>query len=64
VRPVARQAASPRSSHVLAASGSTLKLIDLSMHRARARQKHRIARGRSERFRAIGHSKRLRIFRA
>ena len=41
---------------------STLKLIDLSMHGARGRQKHRIIRRRSKRFRAIGHRERLGIF--
>jgi hypothetical protein len=41
---------------------STLKLVHLSMDSARARQKQRIVRGRSKRFRAIGHGKRLGIF--
>ena len=43
---------------------STLKLIDLSMHGARGRKKHRIVRRRSERFRPIGDRERLGIFRA
>ena len=41
---------------------STLKLIDLPMHGARGRQKHRIVRRRSKRFGAIGHRERLGIF--
>ena len=44
-----------------AAASSTLKLIDLAMHRARGRDKQRIIRRRSERFRPIGHRERLGI---
>ena len=41
---------------------STLKLIDLPMHGARGRQKQRIIRRRSKRFRPIGDRERLGIF--